>query len=131
MMYNWREKVLAPGAIVAVHQTGIAIDRMRSPVPAEAWKQVGVYTTYVPAVGLAAWNMFARSMPLFMEEMVAPAMTLGLDDLTSRLVNWATAQSGGTSSAVTEAQRIIAEARARGKGAGVSQSIARDEKLLA
>ena len=135
MRMNWTEKAVAPLAVVAIHQAGSAIDRVRDPMPVEVWKQAEVYTTYGPAVILTGWNLMANTMPDFLEDMVTPAVTIGLDDLAGRLIAWVTKQQSGTGHAVAEAQRIIAEARSRQAaargGSSVAQSIARDDRLLA
>ena len=133
-MYNWREKLMAPLATVAIHQAGAAIDQVREPIPTDAWMQAKTYTTFAPAAILGAWGLMSPRMPVFLEEMIAPAMTIGLDDLAARAIAFVTKKQGGTQAAVAEANRIVAEARARGagaKGRPVNQSIARDERLLA
>jgi len=135
-MYRWREKLFAPAAVVAIHQAGAAIDQVREPIPTDAWMQAKTYTTYAPAVILGAWGLMSSRVPVFLDEMMAPAITIGLDDLGARAVTWVTKKQGTTTAAVAEANRIIAEARARGtgargKGAPINQPIARDEELLA
>lgn len=113
-MIRWREQVMAPVAVAVIHQAGAAIDKSREVEPTEMLKQAKTYTTYLPAVGLIGWSMISPRMPVFLNDMVSPAMAIALDDIGARVVDWVLKKEVAptTSAAVKEAQRIVARRNA-------------------
>jgi len=134
-MIPWTEKVVAPVAVVAIHQLGAAIDRMRATPPTSMWNEVATYATYAPAViTLGGELLMPNQTPKFVKLMTAPAVTIAADKLGGLLVDWIikakATPAGAQSEAVREAQRILAQARAGHAGKRAEQPITLEEKLI-